>query len=475
MLFRSPDAWACKFLDRLGEEIKKRKFDGRNAVDPIRFATSSGHGIGKSTLSAWLIKFILDTRPFSMGIATATTADQLRIKTWGELGKWHRISLTQHWFDYNTGRGSMSLVNKRFPERWRCDGQTAKEENSESFAGLHAVNSTPFYLFDEASGVPNKIYEVREGGATDGEPMRFDFGNPTRNTGYFYENCVGKFSKRYIVTKIDSRDVAITNKALFEEWAEDYGEDSDFFKVRVRGEFPSAGDIQFISGDDVTAAQNREVPPQSINRHAPLLIGVDVARFGDDESVIWPRVGDDARSWPIKRMKGVDTVRLVGEIINIIREFEKLGVKCDGLFVDGGNTGGAVVDMLRGLNYDPFEVQFGAKAVDGKTYRLAMDEIWGKMKEHIKTRLVLPRRNEKNSQELYDQLTQRQFGYTLKQQIALESKTDMKARGISSPDIPDALAVTYFQEVASRAPDDLANQQGAKVIDDYDYLADKVH
>ena len=150
-----PDVWACKFLDELGKQILDRGFDGRTPIEPpIRFATSSGHGIGKSVLVSWLIKFILDTRPHSKGIVTATTADQLRTKTWAELGKWHRMSLTEHWFDYNTGRGSMSLVHREYPEDWRCDAQTSKEENSESFAGLHAANSTPFYIFDEASGVP---------------------------------------------------------------------------------------------------------------------------------------------------------------------------------------------------------------------------------------------------------------------------------------------------------------------------------
>ena len=96
--------------------------------------------------------------------------------------------------------------------------------------------------------------------------------------------------------------------------------------------FPSAGDIQFINGDDVTRCQERDIPPQSINRHEPLLIGVDVARFGDDETVIWPRIGMDARSWEIRRMKGFDTVWTIGAILETIREFKELGVKYDWTF-----------------------------------------------------------------------------------------------------------------------------------------------
>ena len=108
-----PDAWACEFLDELGTEIKKRNFNGKDAVDPIQFSTSSGHGIGKSVDVAWLIKFILDTRPYSKGVVTSNTAEQLKTKTWAELGKWHKLSLTSHWFDYNTGRGAMSSTTTR--------------------------------------------------------------------------------------------------------------------------------------------------------------------------------------------------------------------------------------------------------------------------------------------------------------------------------------------------------------------------
>lgn len=448
-----PDVWACEFLDELGEDILERGFDGHTAVEPIRYATVSGHGIGKSTLVAWIIKYLADVHPLSKGIVTATTVDQLRTKTWAELGKWHNLSLTKHWFNYSIGRGSMSLVyalDPKYAGQWRCDAQTSKEENSESFAGLHAANSVPYYIFDEASGVPNKIYEVREGGATDGMPMRFDFGNGTQNSGYFYDNCEGKFRHRYKVRSIDSRDVTITNKALFKEWVEDYGEDSDFVRVRVRGMFPKAGAIQFIPRDIIEAAGTRDIPPQSVAKHDALVIGVDVARFGDDDTIIWPRIGMDARSWPIRRYKGFDTVWTVGQIIECIREFREMGVECSGLFIDGGNAGGGVIDQLNALGYNPIEVTFGGTAPDPVVYRYVMDYIWGKMRDALKTRLAIPNTNEKWGSEIHDQLRDRQYGYTLKGQIALESKKDMKARGGISPDFPDALACTFYQEVEPR-------------------------
>lgn len=447
-----PDKWACEFLDRLGGEIKKRGFDGKTSVPPIQMATVSGHGIGKSVIVAWLIKWILDTRPFAKGVVTAGTDAQLRTKTWAEVGKWHKLSLTVNWFNYNTGRGAMSLTHKKYPEQWRCDAQTCREENSEAFAGLHAANSTPFYIFDEGSAVPDKIYEVREGGTTDGEPMTFDFGNGTRNTGRFFEECAGRFRHRYILTKVDSRTVAITNKERIQQWLEDYGENSDFFKVRVRGEFPSAGSAQFIPTDMVEAAMGRELVE---DRTAEVRIGVDVARFGDDDSVIYPRVGNDARSWAPSPgdgcYNGLDTVALVGKVIEKVRFFTNLGFALNRIhiFVDGGGIGGAVVDQLRALGYAVIEVQFGSKPIDTNTYRFKSDELWGRGRDSIKTRLILPTLQSPVGSLLKEQLTQREFGYTLLgNKIHLETKADMKSRGAGSPDIADALFVTYAMDIA---------------------------
>lgn len=463
-----PDKWACEFLDRVGKEVRERSFDGRVSVPPIQFATASGHGIGKSVIVGWIIKWLMDTRPFAKGVVTAGTDAQLRTKTWAEVGKWHKLSLTRGWFQYNTGRGAMSMTHKKYPEQWRCDAQTCREENSEAFAGLHAANSTPFYIFDEASAVPDKIYEVREGGTTDGEPMTFDFGNPTRNSGRFFEECRGRFKHRYISVQIDSRSVAITNKERIQQWVDDYGEESDFVKVRVRGEFPSAGTAQFIPTATVEEAMAR---PTYEDRTARLRIGVDVARFGDDDSVIFPRIGNDARSWPFECYSGLDTVALVGKVIEMVRFFRGFNVEAEGIFVDGGGVGGGVVDQLRALGYNVFEVQYGSRPTDTNTYRFKSDELWGNLREAIKTRLILPTLQSPKATELKEQLTQREFGYTLVgNKTHLETKADMKSRGLASPDIADALANTYAFDVAP-APQlvSMALQQASGRKNAYDY------
>lgn len=436
-----PDVWACEFLDELGKEIRERGFDGKSSVDPIRFSTVSGHGIGKSTLVAWLIKFVLDTRPYAKGVVTANTAEQLRTKTWAEVAKWNALSLTAHLWHYTSGRGAMSLYRKgphEISSNWRADAQTCREENAEAFQGLHSAGSTPFYIFDEASGIPDKIWEARAGGATDGEPMSFDFGNPTRKSGYFYENSAGRFRHRYIVRHIDSRNVAITNKAIFEQWRADWGEDSDFFRVKVKGEFPSAGTVQFISSDLVYGAALRE---GGYSKTDSLLIGVDVARFGDNSTVIFPRIGRDAKSFPFREYKGLDNVQVAEKVIEVVKEFRNIGKSCQGIFIDGGGLGGGVVDILRRAGYNPIDINFGGKSSDRRFTR-KVDEMWGRMRDELQY-LAIP-----NNQDLIDQLTQREYGFTTSGKISLESKTDMAERGVQSPDKADALALTYATTVA---------------------------
>ena len=462
-----PDEWACEFLDQVGDEAFKRGFDGKKPVDPQYYATVSGHEIGKSCLVAWLTKWILDTRPYSKGTLTAVTDEQLRTKTWAEVGKWHRRSVTSHWFDWNSSRGNMSLVHVAHDD-WRADARTCREEKSESFAGQHAPGATSFYIFDEASGVPNKVFEVREGGLTSGEPMVFDFGNGTRSSGQFYEECVGKLSKRYIVRSIDSRLVSITNKQKIARDAEDYGEDSDFFRVRWRGLFPETGLSQFIPAYLVEEAMSRDLPTTN---SAALVLGVDCARMGDDSSVIWPRKGVDARTWNPEQYTGLTVDQLLGHIINKFQYFKGMGEIPAAIFVDQGDIGAAVVDFLLKLGYPAIGVRFGSSPIQREHYRYKADELWGNMRDALTHGLCLPSRDSAFGDRIFSDLTQREYGFMKgTERIHMEPKPDMKARGLPSCDFADALGTTYAQEVA----DTPANMQPAgarSALSDYDPYA----
>jgi len=298
--FHGPDEWQCQELRQIGLQVQERAFDGHTPVSPIRRAVASGHGIGKSALTAWIVLWLMSTRPDSRGTITANTYVQLETKTWAAIQKWHKLCLTASWFVCTTNR----LYHRDSKETWFCSPATCKEENSEAFAGQHAADASSFYVFDEASAVPDKIFEVAEGGLSDGHPFIFLYSNPTRSTGKFFRVCFGNEQDGWVHKAIDSRDCQLPNKELLAEWIETYGVDSDFVRVRVRGLPPTADELQFIDRERTKEAQMRE--PQSL-LDDPLVCGVDVSGGGAAWNVAAFRPGGDARSIPRIRIPGEHT------------------------------------------------------------------------------------------------------------------------------------------------------------------------
>jgi hypothetical protein len=226
-----PDVWQRDFLTELGKQVRERNFDGLNPVSPIRMVVVSGHGVGKSVLCAWITHWIMSTRPRCHGTISANTFNQLQTKTFAAVQSWARLLINKHWFALT----SESMYFRGQKDSWFASAAACKEENAESFAGQHAADSTSFYFFDEGSAIPEKIWETAEGGLTDGEPMFFACGNPTRNTGKFQRITFGNERERWTRFSVDSRNSRFTNKEQIKQWIEDYGEDSDFVRVRVRG------------------------------------------------------------------------------------------------------------------------------------------------------------------------------------------------------------------------------------------------
>lgn len=434
--FFGPDQWQINVLNDIGDAVQDRKFNGVDPVDPIQLAVSSGHGIGKSALSAWLILWVMSTRPHSKGVVTANTGDQLKTKTMSELTKWKSLCITGHWFE----KSAMSIVHRAYPDTWRVDAQTCREGNSEAFAGLHCANSTPWYLFDEASAVPEKIWEVAKGGLTDGEPMHICFGNPTRNNGAFYE-CFRRNSHRWITHNVDSRSAKMTNKKLIEEWVADFGEDSDFVRVRVRGVFPRGGDMQFIPSDVTFNARKRG--SGMYLGDDPLICGIDMARGGDDNCMIQFRRGKDAKSEKVYKIPGEksrDSMKVVSLLTMILDRH-----KPDVSFIDKGSMGGPVGDRLRQLGYHVIDVGFGENAADVKHYKSRTAEMGARCRQWL-----LDGGSIVDDDQLELELTSREFGHNDRDQLVLERKKDMKIRLGVSPDWADALYLTFAEPVPKR-------------------------
>jgi hypothetical protein len=424
-----PDEWQKEFLIDWGKAIEENNFDGVKPVSAYQDATSSGHGIGKSALVAWIILFIMSTRPFCKGVVTANTGEQLKTKTWGELGKWKKRCITGHWFSYNNGKGNMNIYHNDHTETWRCDATTSREENSESFAGLHAANSSPFYIFDEASAVPDKIWEVAEGGMTDGEPFWFVFGNPTRNTGRFRE-CFRKFRHRWKNRKIDSRKAKMTNKDKIQEWVDDYGEDSDFVKVRVRGEFPNMSIKQFIPEDTVQAARGKILRTEQFS-FAPVILTCDPAWEGDDSLVIGKRQGLQFDILKVIPKNDNDV-----HVANLLANYEDQ-YNADAVFIDAG-YGTGILSAGKTMGRLGWRlIWFSGESTD-LGYFNKRAEMWGLMKKWLAEGGAIP-----DDDELVTDLTGPETVPRVDGKIQLESKKDMKARQLPSPNKADALALSF--------------------------------
>lgn len=431
-----PDQWQADMLQDIGQQVRGRGFDGQQAVAPIRMAVSSGHGIGKSVMVAWLINWIMSTRPHCQGTVTANTITQLQTKTWAAIQRWTKLCRTAHWFEVNSER----MYRKGRRESWFCAPQSSKEENSEAFAGQHAKDSTSFYVFDEASAIPETIYEVAEGGLTDGEPMMFLFGNPTQSAGRFHASCFGSMRHRWTPRVIDSRTARFTNKQQIAEWIEDYGETSDFVRVRVLGLPPNASDAQFIDQQRVTDAQKRQV---AVLPDEPLVAGCDLAWGGADFNVVRFRRGRDARSIPPIRVAGEhtrDASVMVNRLADILSQTYQ-GQKVSMLFLDSAGIAGAVGTRLREMGHTNVrEVNFGSDSPNQKR-RYMRDHMWAEMKDWLLTGAI------DSSPRLESDLVGPGLRPDRQQRIWLESKEDMKKRGLDSPDEGDALALTFAHAV----------------------------
>jgi hypothetical protein len=270
-----PRVWQAELLAELGRRLREGRQLG--LILPVLMARASGHGVGKSTVAAWMLHWALSTMPDARVVVTANTDTQLRTKTWPEVTKWLRLMINRDWFK---ATATAVFSAQAEPERlWRADAIPWSEEKTEAFAGLHNKGRRVILIFDEASAISDKIWEVSEGGLTDEdtEIVWLAFGNPTRNTGRFRE-CFGRFRHRWDCGHIDSREVEGTNKGQLEQWVRDYGEDSDFVRVRVKGVFPHAGSMQFIGSDLVEAAVARSSADIQRVVGEPMIMGVDVAR-----------------------------------------------------------------------------------------------------------------------------------------------------------------------------------------------------
>ena len=438
--FSGPRKWQREVLQDIANHIKQN--NGKLDFDTLREAVASGRGIGKSALVSWLVIWMLSTRIGSTTIVSANSESQLRKVTWAEITKWLAMGLNSHWFEVSAtslqpAKWLTELVERdlrKGTRYWGVEGRLWSAENPDAFAGVHNMDGV-LVIFDEASGIDDAIWAVTAGFFTENTPNRFwfAFSNPRRNTGYFYETFHSK--RDFWNTKVvDARTVEGTDKAVYQQIIDEYGPDSSQAHVEVYGQFPSAGDDQFIGANTVDEAMKR-VKYQDLS--APIVIGVDPARFGADATVIAVRQGRDIVK--IIRHRGDDTMTVVGHVIEAIEEYKPTLV-----VIDEGGLGAGVVDRLKEQRYKIKGINFGNKSKNPIMYGNMRAQMWGDMREWLKTASI------PNDRFLKTDLISPMMKPDSRGTIFLESKKDMKSRGLASPDAADAIAVTFAFPVAHR-------------------------
>ena len=442
--FKGPRKWQIRVLKRITRHI----FEGKifDLAEVLQLARASGRGIGKSALVAWLVLWFISTRIGATVIISANTEDQLRKVTFAEIMKWNTLALNSHWFEVVGITVTPAKWLKEIVERdlqkgttaWGAFGKLWSEDNPEAYAGVHNHEGV-MVIYDEASGIPDAIWSIAKGFFTEITKNRFwlAFSQGRRNSGYFFE-IFNKKRDFWDGDQIDARTVEGTDPKVYQEIIEEHGEDSDEARVEVYGLFPKNDGLSFISTGLIDAAVGREVKD---DKTAPIIIGVDPASAeeGADWFVILVRQG--LKILDIQRYKLEDTERGtmagVDHIIGAIKTYKPTLT-----VIDQGGLGGPIKDRLTEQKYKVRGVNFGWKSSKPNRYKNKRAEMWGLMKKwledgsipddkYLRTDLAAPKKKPE-AQGL----------------VLLESKKDMKARNLASPDTADALAVTFAFPVA---------------------------
>ncbi|MGB2625451.1 MAG: terminase [Candidatus Acidiferrum sp.] len=435
-----------KFQRQILNDIRVHLSNPETRYTPLRIAIGSGHGIGKTALFALITGWGLGTCEDCRIVMTANTGTQLQTKTAPELAKWFRIARNADWFQ--VAATSIKSTDPGHEKTWRADLIPWNDANPQATAGTHNKGKRIIILFDEASEIPEVIWETVSGALTDEETeiLWIAAGQRTQSTGAFHE-CFESQAHRWKTYSIDSRDVEGTNKELFAQWIEDWGLDSDYVRVRVLGLPPRASDVQFIDSERIRLAQGR---PVTVGPDEPLIAGVDMAWGGDDHNVIRFRRGKDAASIPPIRVPGEKTRNPDVMTMRLAEVLSQTwgGRKVHTMFVDSAGIAGNVVSKLRQLGHsNVIEVNFGADAPDPK-YANMRAYMWGKMKDWLLIGSI-----EKAATGLSNLLPSDLAapGYRIRARdtaVVLEEKKDIKARLGRSPDDGDALALTFPFTVA---------------------------
>lgn len=420
----APEPWQCQALDEIGQ------YD--------RVSIRSGHGVGKTTLFAWLVLWFLLTRCDAKIPVTANSQDQLRDTVWPEIAKWWRRLPPPLKEQIEVGAERITI--KADPEGSFATQRTASRDRPEALQGFHAEHL--LFLVDEASGIADVVFEVGSGALSTRGAKAVLSGNPTRASGFFYDTH-HRLRSLWHTMRVNSEDVERAQGHIGDIIAR-YGRESNAYRVRVLGEFPTADDEAVIPLELVEAAIDRQVAHLE---YMPVW-GLDVARFGDDRTALAKRTANRLLE-PIKFWHGQDLMQTVGRLQ---REYSDTlpPQRPYEILVDSIGLGAGVVDRGRELGLPIRGVNVGEAAAVKDNYQRLRDEIWFSGREWFAGRDVsIPQ-----DDTLIAELTSPLYTFSSTGKIIVESKADLKKRGMRSPDLADAFLLTFAAGMPRRYEDE---------------------
>tara|TARA_R110002020_G_scaffold282181_2_gene497787 strand:- start:30 stop:1445 length:1416 start_codon:yes stop_codon:yes gene_type:complete len=405
-----------------------------------RLSVKSGHGIGKSSCAAAIILWYLLTRYPVRVVVTAPTASQLYDALFAEVKS--RLREMPEAIGKLLEATSDRIVLKANPPAAFCVCKTAAKEKPESLAGVHVREPGSVLLIaDEASGIVEEVYESAAGSMSGANACTLLLGNPIRSSGFFYRTHT-ELSDDWWTKTVSCADSPLVSADFIEDMEKRYGKNSNAFLTRVLGEFPLADEDTYIPLHLIEASINREVEESPV---APIVWGLDVARRGSDKSALAKRKGNMIVEMP-KTWRDKSTMELSGIILN---EYEAANImdRPSEILVDVIGIGAGVVDRLIELDLPARGINVAESASVQNKYLRLRDELWGRAREFFEAReCVLP-----DDARLVSELAAPRFTFTSSGKVKIESKDEMRKRGIQSPDIADAFCLTFASTAVSVA------------------------
>ena len=432
-------------LDQLGLLVnaKLKRSAGKSLTDQesavagkVGISIMSGHGTGKDAWTAWAILWFLCCFPFPKIPCTAPTQHQLRDILWGEIHKWMRHAHNSEGgfkiMDWLTWQSERVFLTEHAGREWyavarTCNTKAAADEQAETVAGFH--EDYMMIVADEASGVPDPVYRPLEATMTGKLNFAILIFNPTRSTGFAIETQQ-KDRTNWICLRWNAEESELVTQESINRIAKKYGKTSNAYRIRVLGLPPLSDPDTLIQWDWIMDAVGRDIVPLDDD---PVVIGIDVARFGDDKSIILPRHG--GLVLPIQEYSGLDTEQVAGWAMGAMFEYEPVYT-----FVDTIGLGSGVADKLRHrTTFNIIDVNVSEVPASADKYRKLRDELWWRLREMFEKRVVaIP-----DDAELIGELGSIRYQMP-SGKIEVESKKALKVRGLDSPNKADALMLTQY-------------------------------